>query len=328
MSNGSASGGTAETTVCNKCYRRTKSHTCDCRGRIQHFSHSRTTLRSLITDDNNVTFYDLSAFDCRNRVFLAVKYSCRSFMNHHLCNNRGTFYDASVWCKIAPKYSKSACGAVWIVNRTDYFRVQVYTVFDVLTYCFSGYSHALCVKESLFIQLVHNCVYAACFVQVFHVSRTCRCKVADVRSLCTDFICKADIEIPANLMCDCRKMKHTVCRTAKSHIYSKGIQKCLFRHNISWTDVAAVHFHNLHSCMLCKTDTLRIYSRDCSVSFQAHTKNLSKAVHAVCSVHTGTGTAGRTCFVLTLSQSFLCKLACCVSTNSLKHAGKTCLVSV
>ena len=182
-------------------------------------------------------------------------------MNHHLCNNCRTFYNTSIWCKIAPKYSKSTCSAVWIINWADNFWVQVYTVFDVLTNCLASYSHALCMKKSLLVQLVHNCIYATCFVQVFHVSRTCRCKVTDVRSLCTDLICKADIKIPANLMCDCRK-------------------------------------------------------------------NLSKAVHTVCSVHTGTGATSWTCLVLALGQALLCKLTCCISTNSFKHTGKTGLVSV
>ena len=80
--------------------------------------------------------------------------------------------------------------------------------------------------------------------------------------------------------------------------------------------------------MFCKTDTFGIYSRNSSVSFQAHTKNLCQTVHGVCCVHTGTGSACRTCFHFTFCQAVLIKLACCVSTYCLEHTGKTCLVSV
>ena len=183
-------------------------------------------------------------------------------------------------------------------------------------------------KESLLIQFVHNCIYTACFIQVFHVCRACRCKMAEVRSLCTDLVCKADIKVHSDLMSDSRKMKHTVGRTSKCHIYRQGIQDCFLCHDVSRTDVSAVHFHNLHTCMFCKTDTFGIYSRDGSVSFQAHTKNFCQAVHGVCCVHTGTGATGRTCFHFTFCQAVLIKFTCCISTNCFKHAGKTCLMSV
>ena len=183
-------------------------------------------------------------------------------------------------------------------------------------------------KKSLLIQFVHNCVYTACFVQVFHVCRACRCKVAEVWSLCTDLICKADIKVHSDLMSDSRKVKHTVCGASKCHVYCQGIEDCFFCHDVSWTDVLSVHFHNLHTCMFCKTDTLGIYSRNGSVSFQSHTKNLCETVHGVCCVHTGTGSACRTCFHFTFCQAVLIKLACCVSTYCLEHTGKACLVSV
>ena len=83
-------------------------------------------------------------------------------------------------------------------------------------------------KKSLLIQFVHNCIYTACFVQVFHVCRACRCKMAEVRSLCTDLVCKADIKVHSDLMSDSRKVKHTVCGASECHVYCQGIEDCFF----------------------------------------------------------------------------------------------------
>ena len=209
-------------------------------------------------------------------------------MYQHLRYNCGTFYNAAVRCKVSFQYGKSACLCIRIVDWADNLRIQIYTVFDILAHCFSSYCHALCMEKSQLVQLIHNCIDTAGLIKIFHVSRASRCKVAEIRSLLTDLICKADIKVHSDLMCNGRKMKHAVCGTTKCHIYSKGIQNCLFCHDISWADVPSVHFHYLHSCMLCKTDTLGIYGRDGTVSFQAHSENLCQAVHTVCSVHTGT----------------------------------------
>ena len=84
----------------------------------------------------------------------------------------------------------------------------------------------------------------------------------------------------------------------------ESLWSAALQHDISRTDVSAVHFHNLHTCMFCKTDTFGIYRRNGSVSTKSHTENLSQAVHGVCSVHTGTGSTCRTCFVLKFCQFF------------------------
>ena len=118
-----------------KSYRRSKSHTCDRRCRIQHLSHSRTAFWSFITDDYNVSGYDLAAFDRCDRIFFAVKDSCRSFVYHHFFYDCGTFYDTAVRSDISFEDCKSTGLAVWIVDRADNFRIEVYTVFDIFAYC-------------------------------------------------------------------------------------------------------------------------------------------------------------------------------------------------
>ena len=79
--------------------------------------------------------------------------------------------------------------------------------------------------------------------------------------------------------------------------------------------------------MFCKTDSLRIYSRDCSVSTKSHSKHFSQTVHTVGCIHTRTRSACWTYFVLKFAQIFIRKCSCCIRSNSLEHAGKTSLLT-
>ena len=160
-------------------------------------------------------------------------------------------------------------------------------------------------KKSLFVQLVHNCVYTARFIQIFHISRTCRCKVAQVRGLFTNSICKINLKIHANFMRNCRKMQHTVGRASKCHIYRQRIQDCIFCHDISRTDIFLQQFHYLHTCFFRKADSLRIYCWNGPITTESHTKGLCQAVHTICCIHTGTGTTGRADIIFKFTQSFI-----------------------
>ena len=79
--------------------------------------------------------------------------------------------------------------------------------------------------------------------------------------------------------------------------------------------------------MFCKLDSIRINSRNGTVSSKSHSKCLCQAIHRVCRIHTGTGTTGRTDFFFKLSQFLLCHSACCVGPNCLKHGGQASLLS-
>ena len=207
-------------------------------------------------------------------------------MNQHFIADCRTLYNASVRCKISLEYCKSACLRIRIVDRSDNFRILVHAPFNILTHCLSCYSQAVCMEQTFLVQLIHNCVNSTCLVQVFHISVSCRSKVAQIWCLLTDSICKINLKIHSDLMSDCRKMKHTVRRTSQCHIYCQCIQNCIFCHDISRTDILSHQFHHLHTCMLCKLNPCGIYCRNRTISFQSHTKCLSQAVHAVGCIHT------------------------------------------
>ena len=150
--------------------------------------------------------------------------------------------------------------------------------------------------------------------------------MAEVRGFCTDFIRKCNIKIHANLMSNRREMQHTVCGASQCHIYRQSIQDSFFRHNIQRSDILPVHFHYLHSGMFRQADTLRVDCRNRSVAWKPHSQNFCQAVHAVCCIHTGTGTASGTCLALELIQFFFADRACAVRSHCFKHGGKACFL--
>ena len=249
-------------------------------------------------------------------------------MYHHLLHNGRTFHNAAVRSQIAFQHRKAACLAVRIVDGADHLGIQVYTVFNVLAYCLSCHRHAVCVKESFFVQLVHHRVDAAGFIEILDIGGACRSKMTEIRSFLTDLICKTDIEIHSDLVSDRRKVKHTVGGAAKGHIHGQSVQNRLLRHDVSRTDILPVHFHYLHTRMFRKTDTLGIYRGDGPIASQAHSQSLGEAVHGIGGIHTGTGSAGGAGFVFKLCKLLFRDLAGRVGAHRLKHTGKTCLMAV
>ena len=123
--------------------RRAKSHTCDGRCRIQHFSHTRTALWSFIADNHNITRHDLAALDRCNGILFAVKDSCRSFMYHHLRNNCRTFYNTAEFGARLP--FRTAIPPVWLYGLSIGRMTSGFLFtqsFNILSNGLACYSHA------------------------------------------------------------------------------------------------------------------------------------------------------------------------------------------
>ena len=218
MSNRSTTGSSRETSIRNQSNGRAKSHTGNCGSWIEHLSHTRTTLWSLIADNNNIACNNFTALDSSNCIFLAVKDTRRTFMNHHFRYYGRTFYNAGIRCQVTFQNGDATSFTVWIINWTNHFRITVYYMFNVLTYRLSGHSHKVRIKKSLLIQFIHYRINTACLIQLFHIGVPCRCQMTKVRCLCTNFIGNIKIQFYACFMSNCRQMKHRIGRTSKCHI--------------------------------------------------------------------------------------------------------------
>ena len=243
-------------------------------------------------------------------------------MLEHFRSYRTALNNTAVLSKVSSEDCDSACFAVGIVNRTDNIVIFVYAACDIFGNSFACAGHNVGVEQIFLVKLVHNCVNSACFVKILHISVTCGSKVAEVRSLCAYLICDIEIYFNSALVSDSGEVEHTVGGAAQSHINGKSIVKCLFGHDIKWSDVLSVKLHYLHTCVLCKAQSFGINSGDSTVALEAHAQNFGKAVHGVCSVHTRAASAGGTSLVLKLFKLFLVYSACGVCAYSLEHTGK------
>ena len=207
-----------------------------------------------------------------------------------------------------------------MIDRTNYIGIFIFASRNVLPNCLAGYCQTICMKKSFFIQLIHNRIDSACLIKVFDICMACRSKMTKVRRLLTDSVRKINLKIHSYLMCDCRKMKHTVCRTSKSHIDCKSVQNRIFRHNISRSDIVSHKLHNLHSRMFCKLKSRRIYRGNRSVSTKSHSQCFCQTIHAIGCIHSGTRTARRTCFIFKFINFFIVHFACRIRSDRFKHA--------
>ena len=207
-------------------------------------------------------------------------------MHQHFITDRRSLYYTSVRSQVSFQNCKTTGSRIWIIDRTDYFRILIVASFYIFADCLSGNCHALCVEQSFFIQLIHNRIYAACLIEILDICMSGRSQMTEIRSFFADTVGKVNFKIHADFMGNGRDMKHAVCRASQRHINCKGIQNCLFCNNVSRTDILSHQFHHLHTGMFCQLKTRRIYSRYGSVSFQSHSQSLCQTIHAVCRIHT------------------------------------------
>ena len=175
---------------------------------------------------------------------------------------------------------------------------------------------------------MHNGVDTACLIQIFHIGRTCRCQMAEVRCPVGNFIGKFHVQLDAAFMRNGRKMQHGVRGTSKRHIHRHCIGEGRLCHDVPRTDILSDHIHDRISGFLRKTDTCRIYCRNRSVSGKTHSDCLRQTVHGICRVHSGAGAAGRADIFLEIGKLFRCDFSGVKLSYRLKHGGKRTLSSI
>ena len=177
VTDGSPTGCTGESAVCDEGNVLIQSHTGNGRSRGEHFPHTRAASRAFIPDNNHIALLDTAAADDSNRFFFAVEYLCRTSVLHHFRCNCTPLYNATVWSKVALEDSNTASRAIRVVNRTDDIRILVDAALNIFAQCLTSNGHGVGVDEVLLCQFVQNCINAASCIEVFHVSVASRSKM-------------------------------------------------------------------------------------------------------------------------------------------------------
>ena len=322
MADRCTAGCTGEAAVGDERDRGIQLHASQRRGRVEHFAHARTTLRTFVADDNNVTRHDLSVVDGGNRIFLAVEYARRTLMHHHLrCNSR-TLNNTAVLSDVAPQNSDAAGLHIRILDRTDNFRIAVDYALQVLADRLAGAGDERQVEEITLGQFLHDGRNAACHVKLLNVMRACRSQMTDIRHLAGQLVQGFQLQRNTCFICDCQQMQNRVGRTADGHLAAQRIAECLRRQNVARLDVLLDQLHDLHAGMLCQMNAGSRNSRSRAVARQSHTDGFGQAVHRVCGVHARARATARAGIALCFVEGRVVHHAGLVSADSLEGLGQ------
>ena len=196
------------------------------------------------------------------------------------------------------------------------FRTQDFRIFDNLTDSFAADSLAGFFNQLQTVKLVHNGRDAAGFVQINDVVAAARAHLSEVRSFLGNFIEQLQRQVDACFVSDSRQMQRGVGAAADGHVNSNSVLESVERHDVARQNIFLQQTHNSHACMLSQSNTLAVVSSgDSAVARQAHAKNLSQAVHGICSEQTGAAAAARACTMLDFSE------LCFINLTGLKTAG-------
>ena len=210
MTDGSASGSPAESAVCDEGNCLVQLHSCQSTCRIEHFSHSRTSLRSFVSDNYYIAVYDLACIDSSDSIFFTVEDSCRTAVCQHFRSDRTSLNYAAFLSDVAPHNCDATCLTVRIVDRTDSIVISNMSIADVFTDSFTCSSDQAFINEAFLIQFAEYSHQTACSVQVVHVSAACRCQMTEIRNSGTELVEDLHVQFNACFVGDSQQMEHAV----------------------------------------------------------------------------------------------------------------------
>ena len=322
MSDGCTAGCTGETSVGDQCDILIQLHASQCRGRVQHLTHARTTLRAFIADDDYIALVDSAVVDGINCLFLAVKDTCRTGMLHHFRCHSALLDCTAFLCNVAPQNRNAAGLHIRVVNRTDDIRVAIDTVCNVLANHLAGCGDGIQLNQILLGQLIHNSIDAASLIQFLNIGTSCRCQVAQIRGLVRNLIHGFQIKVQTSFMSNGQQMQYGIGRAAQCHFTFQCIVDGFFVDDITGLDVLFQQLHDLHAGMLCQLDAVRMNCRNGAVARQCHTNCFTQAIHRVCGIHAGAGTATRAGMAFHVVDFFISNQVCLACANGLKGIGQ------
>ena len=151
MTDGSSSGSSAESAVCDEGNCLVQLHSCQSTCRIEHLSHSRTALRSFVSDNYYVAIYDLACIDSSDSIFFTVEYSCRTAVCQHFRSDCTSLDYAAFLSDVAPHNCDAACFTVRIVDRANSVVISNMSVTDIFADSLTCSCDQALVDQALFI---------------------------------------------------------------------------------------------------------------------------------------------------------------------------------
>ena len=188
MADGRAPGRTGESAVGDEGNILVQSHTGQCRGGHQHFTHAWATLGTLVQDDHDVAFPDLTAEDGLHRRLLALEHTGGAAMYPHLRRHGAALHNTAIAGDITKQERQAAGGGIGLVQGADDLGIAVVRVGDILPHGIACDGRQFRVQQPHVRQFLHDGGHAAGLVQFLHEVFARRCQMAQVGSFLADFI--------------------------------------------------------------------------------------------------------------------------------------------
>ena len=138
MSYASASRCAAETAVGDKGNAVSKPHTHNCRGGVQHLTHTGSAFWTFVTNYHHVAGLYFSCVNGALSILFAIKDLGRSFVHQHFRKHRRALYHAASGRQISSEHCNTACFAEGFFHRTYYFVIKVDTALNIFSDSLAG----------------------------------------------------------------------------------------------------------------------------------------------------------------------------------------------
>ena len=249
-------------------------------------------------------------------------------MLKHLGSHRALLHYAAVLRDIAEEDGESAGLGERLVHRSDSVMVDNSLSLDVLADGLSVCSDQRLVDKTFLVKFRHNCRDSARSVEIVHVRFACRGQMAEVRRLLGYLVEEVEIEGHSRFMGYGQKMEHRIRGASQCHIACKSVSHRLFGDYVSGFDILCNEVHDRHSGVLGQHYPLVGYCGDGPVSGKSDTYRLAEAVHAVCRIHSGAGSAARADVLFELPEALIIDDPGLSGSDRFEHLGKRYLFPV
>src|SRR5262245_56194499 len=224
-----APGRATETTVGQKRDFIPQSFTDDGSSYSQHLAHSRSALRSFISNNDYIRRLDLFVGDRMHGILLAFENPRRATMIRPLMPSY--FDDTALRGKIAFQNHESSRRFNWVTGRIDHFLSRRFiNQLAFLRNCQSTYGHLAAIDVPAFDQSPGDQPYPAGPPQIDRRVSTARLKVRDQGSTSTNLIEVIDRQWDIRLARHGEKMENRIGRTASYGNPDNRVFKCLARY--------------------------------------------------------------------------------------------------
>ena len=165
---------------------------------------------------------------------------------------------------------------------------------DVLAKGCAVYALERCVEQASLVKLAKDSEDTAGAVALLNRIFLCVWrKLAEERNLTAKVVDILHLEVYASLVCNCKKVKHGVARTAHGNVERHGVEECLASGYALWQNALVALFvificvlYYKCSCIFEQLYAVCVCCQNCSVARKSQADSLVERVHRVGSKHT------------------------------------------